>query len=881
FSWVENLEIKKLFEFVYSLIKLPSQKNFNSQILSESAQKITKLIKEITQNDKKNSITLAYDVFTMCQIRSKLLYSQNILGINKSLKTYKQKIDILSKNNEQISLKDSKEELLSEDDTDINMRQSQINVEQPELKDDDYMQCDLFSLNESEDNLATKWKLANIFADSLAQSASINLLLGDQEDGKSRCFGFIGYRTEKEANDALNYFNNTFIYTSRITVEHAKPVCDPTLPKPWSAHSIGSSSYQRKHFQKSEANSVEIIKKRVKNDDLNDEKLEEFLEVMKPRSKSKTWANDDLTFLESQQSSKNIITNDSDDELYQDLPNKHDIIIENDTNESNDSKKHNKDKLSREEVESSKGLSVSDMEWIRMKMRRRLDIDDNDDDNDIDVYKSKIFLKDNDDKNNKIDTNPSPENDDSKENNNEKNANLSGRPTEVPPEESIGETGRLFVRNLPYICSEEDLRKVFNKFGPLAEVHIPLDKETKNQKGFAYVLYHIPEHAVKAYIELDNKFFMGRLLHILPSREKPQIRDLNPGRWNLKKKKEMNQKSLASNDFNWTHRFNVKKSEILDPESDNMAAKLALAETHIIQETKSFLEMNGISLSSFGRKEKSDTIILVKNISFGVTKEELQQLFGWYGEIGRVTLIEFLHPSEARNAFTNLAYKKFKGVPLYLEKAPADVFKSETDTNLMPTDDDAKKVLSSTDIIETTINDDDESSEVTATLFVKNINFDTTEEELKKVFKNTPGMRSAKIKMKNDPKNPDGHTLQLKFSNRGLDTVQRKRKEDEMMKKKQESTKIIIKNVAFETTKKELKELFGDARNVMEQLQNTHLLGRHLILEYADDDKNVEELREKIGKEFIADIEGGDGRMRKRKKIDMDDWAESRDDIEE
>ncbi|CAG8697926.1 6743_t:CDS:2, partial [Dentiscutata heterogama] len=44
-------------------------------------------------------------------------------------------------------------------------------------------------------------------------------------DGKSRCFGFIGYRTEKEANDALNYFNKTFIFTSKITVEHAKPVC--------------------------------------------------------------------------------------------------------------------------------------------------------------------------------------------------------------------------------------------------------------------------------------------------------------------------------------------------------------------------------------------------------------------------------------------------------------------------------------------------------------------------------------------------------------------------------------------------------------------------------------------------------------------------------
>ncbi|CAG8796946.1 19302_t:CDS:2, partial [Gigaspora rosea] len=268
--------------------------------------------------------------------------------------------------------------------------------------------------------------------------------------------------------------------------------------------------------------------------------------------------------------------------------------------------------------------------------------------------RSKSKTWDNDDSENELDQMKSMTS------HNETDVNKSGKPTEVPPEESIGETGRFFVRNLPYICSEEDLRQIFNKFGPLAEVHIPLDKETKNQKGFVYVLYHIPEHAVKAYIELDNKFFMGRLLHILPSKDKLQIRDLDPSRWSLKKKREMKQKSLASNDFNWS---------MLYMNSDNMAAKLTLAETHVIQETKSFLEMNGISLNSFGKKEKSDTVILVKNIPFGVTKDELLQLFGWYGEIWRVS------------------------VPLYLEKAPQGVFKSEVDPNSNQTNDDAKKIV--------------------------------------------------------------------------------------------------------------------------------------------------------------------------------------------
>jgi multiple RNA-binding domain-containing protein 1 len=36
--------------------------------------------------------------------------------------------------------------------------------------------------------------------------------------------------------------------------------------------------------------------------------------------------------------------------------------------------------------------------------------------------------------------------------------------------------------------------------------------------------------------------------------------------------------------------------------------------------------------------------------------------------------VEFLEPSEAKTAFTKLAYTKFKHLPLYLEWAPSDTF---------------------------------------------------------------------------------------------------------------------------------------------------------------------------------------------------------------
>lgn len=38
------------------------------------------------------------------------------------------------------------------------------------------------------------------------------------KDGKFRKFGFVGFKSEEEANKALKHLNNTFVDTSRVTV---------------------------------------------------------------------------------------------------------------------------------------------------------------------------------------------------------------------------------------------------------------------------------------------------------------------------------------------------------------------------------------------------------------------------------------------------------------------------------------------------------------------------------------------------------------------------------------------------------------------------------------------------------------------------------------
>lgn len=62
---------------------------------------------------------------------------------------------------------------------------------------------------------------------------------------------------------------------------------------------------------------------------------------------------------------------------------------------------------------------------------------------------------------------------------------------------------------------------VFTQFltsGPLAEVHMPVDRETRRMKGFATVTFVMPEQAVAAYSKLDGTVFHGRMLHLLPAK---------------------------------------------------------------------------------------------------------------------------------------------------------------------------------------------------------------------------------------------------------------------------------------------------------------------------------------------------------------------------
>ncbi|XP_065649054.1 serine/arginine-rich splicing factor 2 isoform X1 [Hydra vulgaris] len=68
----------------------------------------------------------------------------------------------------------------------------------------------------------------------------------------------------------------------------------------------------------------------------------------------------------------------------------------------------------------------------------------------------------------------------------------------------------VFVRNVHHDVRSEDLRRIFEKYGDISDVYIPLDYYTREPRGFAYVQFDYEDDAEDAVDGLDGTTLFGR-----------------------------------------------------------------------------------------------------------------------------------------------------------------------------------------------------------------------------------------------------------------------------------------------------------------------------------------------------------------------------------
>ncbi|XP_043461012.1 probable RNA-binding protein 19 [Leptopilina heterotoma] len=802
------------------------------------------------------------------------------------------------------------------------------------------------------------------------------------KEGVFRRFCFIGYKTEEEAQNAVDYFNQTYIDTSKISVELCAKLGDSLKPKSWSKYAIDSSAHEKitgKTIKTEEESPVKKEKEKKKKEinreikeiiekHKDDPLFNEFLESHAGKTAQQVWSNEAQKLIkeeceddESDSETEKVDTKQIEDK---ETEKKLDFEVFGALKKEKEPKKqvvkfftvkirglgfNHKKKDLKQFFKPLKPKSIrvpqkiKGIAYVGFKTEKHMKQA---------LSKHKSFLD-----GKQIFVAKYEQNDNQTDNEDKsKDIKWKKQAEALADEETIAESGRMFLRNLAYTTTEDDVTKLFEKYGPLTEVNLPVDRITRKPKGFGTVTFMMPEHAVKAYTELDGSILNGRMLHILPGKSKITAEDLLQNEnLSYKDKKALKEKATAGSSHNWNTLFlgtdavaeamaatyNTTKEKILEDESKGIstAVRLALGETQIVEMTKKFLEENGVCIDAFNQPptKRSKTVILVKNLPGKTSQNEILEMFSKHGEVGRVILppagitaiVEFFEPSEARIAFTRLAYTKFKSLPLYLEWAPDNSFandlkKLDSSSNAAKQnkskEDDKKQVQNEIGNAkeEKKNNDDDEDEdddepEPDTTLFVKNLNFSTIDEDLKNHFKRCGPLHYATVATKKDPKNPsaklsmgygfvrykykvhaeralkelqmtdlDGKTIELKRSERTLQSDLQVTKKNANITQ-QTGTKILVRNIPFQANANEVTQLFKvfgdlkavrlpkklvgdekhrgfafveystkkDAKAAFKALcQSTHLYGRRLVLEWAQKEEAIDDIRKRTARSF-------------------------------
>ena len=89
---------------------------------------------------------------------------------------------------------------------------------------------------------------------------------------------------------------------------------------------------------------------------------------------------------------------------------------------------------------------------------------------------------------------------------------------------------KLYVGNFPYSVSENDLRDIFQAYGPIEEIRLISDRDTGRSKGFAFITF-ATQSAAESALEQNGKDLKGRALRVNVAQDKAKPARNDRPRW--------------------------------------------------------------------------------------------------------------------------------------------------------------------------------------------------------------------------------------------------------------------------------------------------------------------------------------------------------------
>jgi len=79
---------------------------------------------------------------------------------------------------------------------------------------------------------------------------------------------------------------------------------------------------------------------------------------------------------------------------------------------------------------------------------------------------------------------------------------------------------RIFVGNIPFDATEEELRTLFKELGKIKQVLIPKDRETGKSRGFAFVEFEDSSQMMEAIARFNNATFKERKITVSEAKKR-------------------------------------------------------------------------------------------------------------------------------------------------------------------------------------------------------------------------------------------------------------------------------------------------------------------------------------------------------------------------
>ena len=80
----------------------------------------------------------------------------------------------------------------------------------------------------------------------------------------------------------------------------------------------------------------------------------------------------------------------------------------------------------------------------------------------------------------------------------------------------------IYVGNLVYDVTSDNLKEVFREYGTVKRVYLPTDRETGRQRGFGFVEMATDEEETEAIETLDGAEWMGRNMKVNKARPRQE-----------------------------------------------------------------------------------------------------------------------------------------------------------------------------------------------------------------------------------------------------------------------------------------------------------------------------------------------------------------------